>query len=114
MCDDLLYSPASGRLARRAKPVRISSEIELEYVHVHTLNVSPCYVAWQQQNSFGWDYLPLARGADAYCKQASKYQPVLFRGWVDHTISELGKLDILVNNASTQEQSLESFTDIKR
>jgi NAD(P)-dependent dehydrogenase (short-subunit alcohol dehydrogenase family) len=34
--------------------------------------------------------------------------------WIDQTISQLGKIDILVNNASTQEQSLESFTHIKR
>jgi hypothetical protein len=34
--------------------------------------------------------------------------------WIDKTISQLGKIDILVNNASTQEESLESFTHIKR
>ena len=34
--------------------------------------------------------------------------------WIDKTIKELGKIDILVNNASTQEQSMESFTQIKR
>ena len=36
------------------------------------------------------------------------------RKWIDKTIEEFGKIDILVNNASTQEQSLESFTDIGR
>jgi len=34
--------------------------------------------------------------------------------WIDKTINQLGKIDILVNNASTQEESLESFTHIKR
>ena len=39
---------------------------------------------------------------------------VTYRDYFDKTVKELGKIDILVNNASTQEQSMNSFTEIQR